>query len=187
MPHVPDTQDTCTIAADSSCRRRGRLAPAQHVAHPPGERVQRSAARIAFLYIVLAIVAIGANIGAQDLFVRLYDGALVGLLSVMFGTAVGLLVKYVLDKRFIFDFRARSASHDVRVFLQYTAMGLVTTLIFWAFEFGFAYVFTGKEMRYLGGVIGLGLGYYLKYRLDKRYVFRNATSSRSTEIANQRS
>ena len=27
-------------------------------------------------------------------------------------------------------------------------------------------------MRYLGGVIGLMIGYIIKYQLDKRYVFR---------------
>jgi hypothetical protein len=29
-------------------------------------------------------------------------------------------------------------------------------------------------MRYLGGLIGLAIGYWTKYRLDKRYVFRAA-------------
>jgi hypothetical protein len=27
-------------------------------------------------------------------------------------------------------------------------------------------------MRYVGGCIGLAIGYVIKYRLDKRYVFR---------------
>jgi len=27
-------------------------------------------------------------------------------------------------------------------------------------------------MRYVGGVIGLAIGYYVKYQLDKRYVFK---------------
>ena len=33
-------------------------------------------------------------------------------------------------------------------------------------------VFETKEMRYLGGVLGLAIGYLAKYHLDKRYVFR---------------
>ncbi|HMU91334.1 MAG TPA: GtrA family protein, partial [Pseudomonadales bacterium] len=32
--------------------------------------------------------------------------------------------------------------------------------------------FATKEMRYLGGIIGLAIGYLAKYHLDKRYVFR---------------
>jgi len=51
-------------------------------------------------------------------------------------------------------------------------MGLATTLIFWGFEFSFHYFFETKEMRYLGGVIGLAIGYLTKYHLDKRFVFR---------------
>ena len=50
-------------------------------------------------------------------------------------------------------------------------MGLVTTAIFWGFEFTFDAIYQTKEMRYVGGVIGLAIGYYVKYQLDKRFVF----------------
>jgi len=53
----------------------------------------------------------------------------------------------------------------------YTLTGVVTTAIFWGFEFGFDQIFQSKDMRYLGGLIGLAIGYWTKYRLDKRYVF----------------
>lgn len=82
------------------------------------------------------------------------------------------MVKYILDKRYIFRFRARSVAHDTQTFALYTLMGLATTVIFWGFEFGFHHIFETKEMRYLGGVIGLAIGYLTKYHLDKRYVFR---------------
>jgi hypothetical protein len=52
---------------------------------------------------------------------------------------------------------------------------VVTTAIFWGFEFGFDRLFQSKDMRYLGGLIGLAIGYWTKYRLDKRYVFGGAT------------
>lgn len=58
--------------------------------------------RIALLYALLAVVATVANIGSQDLLLRLYGGSFHFLTSVLFGTAVGLLVKYVLDKRYVF-------------------------------------------------------------------------------------
>lgn len=103
---------------------------------------------------------------------RVYSGAFAILLSMIVGTGVGLVVKYVLDKRYIFRFRARSVAHDTRTFALYTVMGLVTTVIFWGCEFGFQRVFEAKTMRYLGGVIGLAIGYLIKYQLDKRYVFR---------------
>ena len=121
---------------------------------------------------MFALFATAANIAAQDLVIRAYSGALDILVSVVVGTFVGLLFKYVLDKRYIFRFQARNITHDTMTFALYTFMGLATTTIFWCFEFGFHHVFETKEMRYLGGIIGLVLGYLVKYQLDKRYVFR---------------
>jgi len=138
--------------------------------------VDARATRIAVIYIVLAVIAIITNIGAQDLFLRVYAGGYETLLSVVVGTGTGLVVKYMLDKRFIFDFEADNAAHDARVFTLYTVMGLVTTAIFWGFEFGFGHVFGTRAMRYVGGVLGLALGYYTKYQLDKRFVFRRSWS-----------
>ncbi len=123
-------------------------------------------------YAIFALIATAANIGAQDLVIRSYSGAFDILASVIVGTGVGLVVKYILDTRYIFRFRARSVAHDTQTFALYTVMGLATTVIFWGFEFGFHHVFETKEMRYLGGVIGLAIGYLTKYHLDKRYVFR---------------
>lgn len=123
-------------------------------------------------YALLAALATAANIGSQEIVVRAYIGSFDILASVVIGTGVGLVVKYILDKRYIFRFRARSVAHDTQTFAIYTVMGLVTTVIFWGFEFGFHHIFETKEMRYLGGVIGLAIGYLTKYQLDKRYVFR---------------
>lgn len=128
--------------------------------------------KLALSYAILALIATAANIGAQDLAIRAYRGAFDVLVSVIVGTGVGLVVKYVLDKRYIFRFQARDVMHDGQTFMLYAGMGMVTTVVFWVFEFGFHHVFETKEMRYLGGVIGLAIGYLAKYHLDKRYVFR---------------
>lgn len=128
--------------------------------------------QIASYYILFSILATVANIGTQDLVVRLYTGSFQLIGSVIFGTGVGLVVKYMLDKRYIFQFCAQSIAHDTQTFALYTVMGLATTAIFLSFEFGFHYLFDTKEMRYVGGVIGLAIGYLVKYHLDKRFVFR---------------
>ncbi len=122
-------------------------------------------------YTFFAILATIANIAAQDLFINLYPGPFALLLSVAVGTLVGLVVKYLLDKRYIFRYRTVGVGHETKIFILYVAMGGVTTLIFWGFEFGFHYLFDDKLMRYFGGVIGLAIGYWIKYNLDKRYVF----------------
>ena len=128
--------------------------------------------KLTFTYALLAIIATLGNIGAQELSVRLYSGPAQVTVSVLVGTAAGLVLKYSLDKRYIFRFKAHSAAHDGKTFVLYTVMGLATTVIFWGFEFGFELLFESKSMRYLGGVIGLAIGYVTKYQLDKRYVFR---------------
>lgn len=127
--------------------------------------------KLAVVYTILAIIATLLNIGTQEIVVRSHAGTDAITISVMVGTAVGLVVKYLLDKRYIFRFKARNAVHDGQTFALYTLMGVVTTAVFWGFEFGFQYWFQSKELRYLGGIIGLALGYFTKYQLDKRYVF----------------
>lgn len=122
------------------------------------------------IYLAGALVATMANVASQELVWRLLGNT--GLYySMIAGTGVGLLVKYVWDKRLIFAYRPASRTHDFLTFLLYAAMGLATTAIFWAVELGFWYTFHSTSMRYLGGVIGLAIGYWVKYRLDKRFVF----------------
>lgn len=134
--------------------------------------------KVAVTYTIIAIIATLANIGGQELtlqiMVRLWPFEYLITLSIFIGTGVGLVVKYLLDKRYIFEFTADSLGHDARLFVLYTAMGIITTAIFWGVEWSFHAIFQTKEMRYLGAVIGLSIGYIIKYRLDRRYVFRTA-------------
>ena len=132
--------------------------------------------RLAVVYSLLALIATAANLLAQAVAVRLWFGPWPVEVSILVGTGVGLVVKYVLDKIYIFRFTARSAAHDAATFVLYAGMGVFTTLIFWGFEFAFYRAFADKELRYLGGAIGLAIGYWAKYRLDKRFVFRTAAT-----------
>lgn len=124
------------------------------------------------LYTAFAIVATLCNILAQDICNYLYSGDFSILISIIMGTGFGLVVKYILDKKYIFQYKTETAGHNRHIFFLYTVMGILTTFIFWGFEFGFHYIFETKEMRYLGGILGLMIGYICKYYLDKRYVFR---------------
>jgi len=128
--------------------------------------------RLAVVYTLFAVVATMVNIGFQEICIRLYHGPFAISLSILVGTAAGLVAKYALDKRHIFRFQANSAKHDAQMFALYTAMGLVTTAVFWAMEAAFEVAFGTKVMRYVGAILGLAIGYVLKYQLDKRFVFR---------------
>ena len=134
-----------------------------------GPRWQRS--RLVVSYALFAALSIAANIGAQKLSFWLYRGFGGVTLSVIAGTAVGLVVKYLLDKAWIFRYPHRDVAHGIRTFVLYTVMGLGTTVIFWAFEFGADALFHTEPARLTGGLIGLVLGYLAKYQLDRRFVF----------------
>ncbi|MDZ4048040.1 MAG: GtrA family protein [Pseudoxanthomonas sp.] len=124
------------------------------------------------LYLAFAVLAIAVNIGTQAAVIALYGGPFQIIASVLAGTATGLVAKYVLDKAFIFRFVTRSKAHEAKTFVLYTVMGIATTAIFWGTEALFHLVWKTDGMRYLGGVIGLAIGYCSKYFLDKRFVFR---------------
>jgi putative flippase GtrA len=132
----------------------------------------KGVARLAVLYAVFALIAIAVNIGCQAIVIWIYNGAYAVPLSVLVGTAAGLPVKYVLEKRHIFGFKSKNLAHDGRVFMLYTFMGVFTTALFWGIEWGFHVAFGTDTMRYVGGAVGLTIGNIIKYHLDKRYVFQ---------------
>lgn len=127
--------------------------------------------RIALKYSFFAAIATIVNLVTQESTLRFYHGAKQVTVSILFGTATGLLVKYVLDKKYIFQFKPKNVQHDSKTFFLYCLMGLVTTAIFWGFEGGFEYFFHDKTLRFVGAIIGLAIGYVIKYFLDKKLVF----------------
>ena len=126
---------------------------------------------IASKYSLFAILATLINLSVQEIVIRIYDGSFPIYLAMMFGTLAGLMSKYLLDKKYIFLFITKSHSEDLGKFTLYGLTGVATTAIFWGFELGFDSLIGGKIARYMGAVIGLSIGYGVKYQLDKRYVF----------------
>ena len=92
-------------------------------------------------------------------------------LALFFGTLNGLIVKFYLDKKWIFSDKIKNTKKTVFQFSLYTLMGILTTLIFWGTETIFWLIWQNENMRELGAVLGLSLGYSIKYNLDKRFVF----------------
>jgi predicted membrane protein len=127
---------------------------------------------LAIKYALFALLAIGANICLQDLISRLYGGPFELYVCMASGTLGGLVVKYFLDRKYIFYYQTSGLSEEGEKFFLYTLMGVFTTLIFWGSEASFDWMFRTRFMRYLGAVIGLTMGYWIKYQLDKRFVFK---------------
>lgn len=137
-----------------------------------------TAVRIAVLYTLFAVLSTVINIGSQILSIWAYKGPHSVEISILVGTAAGLPLRYFLEKRYIFNFKSQSLKHDGELFVFYSAMGVITTLMFWGTEYAFHLIYDTDFMRYVGGVIGLAVGFYVKYQLDKKYVF----VSRNSEV-----
>ena len=133
--------------------------------------MNKTAAGIVVLYTVFAVFSIAINIGTQMLSIWVYRGPYAVEVSILAGTSAGLPLRYILEKRYIFSFKSLDLAHDGRLFVLYTVMGVLTTGIFWGVEYAFHLMFGTDAMRYIGGILGLTIGFYLKYHLDKKYVF----------------
>tara|TARA_B110000008_G_C16966692_1_gene562305 strand:+ start:566 stop:991 length:426 start_codon:yes stop_codon:yes gene_type:complete len=136
----------------------------------------KTALEITVLYTFFAVLSTIINIGSQILSIWAYKGPYSVEISILVGTAAGLPLRYFLEKRYIFDFTSQNLAHDGKLFIFYSAMGVITTLIFWGTEYAFHLIYDTDLMRYIGGILGLSVGYFVKYQLDKKYVFVNSFS-----------
>jgi putative flippase GtrA len=134
-------------------------------------RITPDVSRLVVWYAVFAAISMAANLGSQKLAFHLYQAAYAVPISVCVGTAAGLIVKYLLDKAWIFRYEHRSVAHGMRTFALYVVMGLGTTLVFWVVEFAANAIFHTENARLAGAALGLTIGYITKYHLDKRFVF----------------
>lgn len=132
---------------------------------------ERRRIRVALRYAFFAAIATLANLLVQSVSLHVYDGPFALYAAMAVGTLAGLYVKYRLDKLYIFAYHTVDLAHDARTFALYVVMGGFTTIVFWGSELGFEFLLGGPFWRNLGAVLGLAIGYWVKYRLDKRFVF----------------
>ena len=126
---------------------------------------------IAIRYVLFAAIATVANLAAQEAVIRLAPPAALAL-SIGAGTVVGFVVKYVLDKKWIFFDRFTSHREEARKLSLYGLFSVVTTLVFWGFEVAFWTIWRTDVAKYAGAVLGLAIGYVAKFMLDGAFTFR---------------
>ena len=127
---------------------------------------------IGFKYILFAILATTVNIFFQYLSFLLIDHKYELYIAILNGTILGMILKYYLDKNYIFYY-VKKKFNNKNIFLLYIFTSIFTTIIFWAIELWFSYYVNITYSEYLGALVGLTLGYSLKYILDKHLVFNN--------------
>ena len=133
---------------------------------------------LVFRYVVFAILATLVNLIIQRFVLWFGDGSAMLTLALAAGTTTGLLVKYFLDKHWIFEDLSVGAIELTKKFSLYTVMGIFTTLLFWGTEILFWLTWRTDMMREIGAIVGLSIGYFVKYHLDKRYVFTDSKLAR---------
>lgn len=127
-------------------------------------------------YTTFATLATLANLATQREVLLFGNSPSVVILAIAAGTIVGLLIKYVLDKRWVFYDSQTGVLEHGKKFTLYVGMGLITTAVFWGAECAFWVIWNSDAMREIGAILGLSVGYAMKYYLDRRYVFTDAQS-----------
>ncbi len=126
---------------------------------------------LAIKYTLFAVISTLFNLLFQYLSFLVYDDFASLYVAMFFGTLAGLVAKYILDKKYIFYHTPTDKKDDAKKFALYSFMGVFTTIIFWGTEIAFDTFSEDPNAKYLGAVIGLSIGYIIKYFLDKKYVF----------------
>ena len=131
-------------------------------------------------YVLFAIVSGLSNLASQEIVVRALPIAPI-MVSVLIGTGVGFFVKYLLEKRWVFLDGYDNHVAEIRKISVYGAFGFGTTLLFWLIELSFWHIWQTMEARYVGAAIGLSVGNWIKYLLDRRYVFPRTDCARDAQ------
>ena len=129
------------------------------------------AAPLVIRYALFAAVSTAVNLGTQYIALLLYGGTGALPLAMAAGTLTGPVTKYLLDKRWIFFDPSHGTHAHVQRFSLYTFTGLFTTALFWGTELLFAALSSQQWVHLIGGLLGLMIGYVVKYHLDRRFVF----------------
>jgi hypothetical protein len=136
----------------------------------PAAQRGRHGALTAALYVGFALLAVAGNLGAQWLVTRVLGPYSMFLIELVAGTGVGVVIKFLLDRAFIFDDSAKQRPVAKQATL-YLMTSVATTILFWGGE-GLCVLLLGKtDARFAVGAFVLSVGYLLKYQLDKRITF----------------
>ncbi len=142
----------------------------------------RHPAAIAGRYVLFAVIAGAMNLGAQAIVFAVAPVQPLAL-SILVGTGVGFIVKYLLDKRWIFFDGYHGAAKEARKIFLYGSFSIGMTLVFWAFEVGFLAIWGTNTAKFVGAVIGLAIGNFAKYLLDRTFTFNQSRNRKAPDQA----
>lgn len=137
----------------------------------PPLRPRLSRRVVATRYIAFAILSSLTNIGTQWAAGKALPAITPIFVSILLGTGVGFAVKYVLDKKFVFLDTYTDHLNELRKVVLYGLFSVGTTALFWAVELSAFALWRTEAAKFAGAAVGLALGNFIKYRLDRTWVF----------------
>ena len=143
-----------------------------------------------FIYMLFAVVAIIVNIGfqiiAREVIILIFSEFAFNFIALnsikfeywflgalAFGTLIGFIFKFIVDKFIVFEEKRPiddSIEKTGKQLFLYLGFAVFTTIIFWGLEILFKVLLPG-DWYLVGGIIGLAIGYTVKFLLDRKYVF----------------
>jgi putative flippase GtrA len=148
------------------------------------------------LYMAFAVLAIAVNTATQGVTafatigvlgptaeIRIFSFEMWYFFALGAGTVTGFVFKFLADKFVVFGEKIETAAskRTARQIEVYFLFAILTTAIFWGTETLFKLLWS--ELYLVGGVIGLAIGYSLKYVLDRKFVFSDAEGRTVSEPA----
>lgn len=140
------------------------------------------------LFMVFAVISTGINLGSQAIIkATLSDITLLNhtffqleyyfIIQLLTGTILGFVSKFILDKYYVFQSRNTTLTQTFKQIVLYGLMAILTTLVFWSVEIGFKMIFEFNGADLVGGILGLSIGYTMKFFLDNKFVFLKTNSN----------
>jgi putative flippase GtrA len=131
------------------------------------------------LYLVFAALTIALNLGVftfckwfleKNITAEKYQ-IYIKYFSKLAGIAAGFVVKYALDKIYVFDDISQNVAEEVKKVGIYGLFSVFTTVLLFLISEVIERNVNWKHKTHIAWLIGLIVGYVIKFFLDKTFVF----------------
>ena len=149
------------------------------------------------IYITFALISIIINTSTQIIIQTLYNhidclwldkvlftNVTCGfIIKILIATGVAFIFKYIIDKAIVFEVNGvlDSKRMKIRQFGLYLLFSFITTIIFWGIVLVFKMIFADQWAELVGTVVGLSVGYTIKFFLDSKIAFKPAIEQSKEE------
>jgi len=130
-----------------------------------------------FKYMAYSFLTLILNIGIQSITLNITGRSTEAvILAIVVATVVSFVVKFFIDKNIIFKTKKGHQNERRKQVLLYAVFSIGTTLIYILVEMIFHFSFDSADLyekkEEIGAIIGLLMGYSIKYIVDMKITFK---------------